>query len=106
MPGNQDPLAQGGEHLHGGNTAAWRDAGGSLYRQGGDAGQFVDAVHAVVVEEHGVVAVDVPAPEEVHLPPLVDDLPVREIGALRPVGRGQAWFAVEGQSQVSVAGKV
>ena len=77
-----------------------------MHWQGGDAGQLVNAVHAVVVEEHGVVAVDMPATKEKHLPSLVDDLPIREIGALWFVGWGQARFAVERQSQIGLAGKI
>ncbi len=90
VPGHQHPLAQGGEHLHGGDAAARRDARHGLDGQGGDARQLQHAFQAVVVEQHGVVPVHVPAPEEVHLPPAVDDLPVGEVGVLAVVSHRRA----------------
>ena len=102
VPGHQHPLAQGGDHLHGGDAAAGGEAGGALHGQRGDAGQLVDAVQAVFVEEHGVAAVDVPAPEQVDLPPAVDDLPVGQVGALGAVLDAHAGVAAEGQRQAPV----
>ena len=54
-----------------------------LQRQAGDARAISKrALQVVVVPHHGVVAVDVPAPEELHLLAAVDHLPVGEVGAL------------------------
>ena len=63
-------------------------------------------MHPVIVEEHGVVAVDMPATEEQHLASLVNHLPVREISALRFVGGSQTGFTVERQGQIHLPGKL
>ena len=55
------------------------------------------AIHAKVIEQQGVVAVNVPAPVEVHLLAAVDDLPVGEIGMLGPGHGLQPGVAVEPQ---------
>ena len=39
-------------------------------------------VQAVVVPEHGIVLVEVPAPAQLHLGAAVDDLPVGKVGVL------------------------
>ncbi|HLE50556.1 MAG TPA: hypothetical protein VI755_00740 [Anaerolineales bacterium] len=90
--------------MHGGDAAARGDTRHGLGRQGGDTRQLQDAIQAVVMEQHGVEAVDVPATEEVHLPPLVDDLPVGKVSPFRAVFHGAIGFAVEGQGQPGLVG--
>ncbi len=83
---------------------AGRDPRHGLHRQGGDACQLEYAVQAVIVKQDGVAAVDVPAPEEMHLLAAVNDLPVREIGALLFADHPAAGIPVEGERQVQLAG--
>ncbi len=83
--GTSTPWRRAVMHLHGGDAGAGRDARRRLHRQGGDARQLQLAFQAVIVPQHGIVPVDVPAPEQVHLLAAVDDLPVGEVGALLAV---------------------
>ncbi len=99
VPGDQDFAAQGGEDLHGRDARAGRDARRGLHRQAGDARHFQHTLQVVVIPQHGVAAVDMPASEQVHLPAAVDDLPVGEVGALGAVGGLALRVTVERQRQ-------
>ena len=67
VPGDEDAVGQGGHDLHGGDAGAGRGAGRGLHRQAGDAGRLQHALQGVIIPQDGVVAVDVPAAEQVDL---------------------------------------
>ncbi len=80
LPGNEDPAAQRGAHLHGADARARGDARRGLYRQPGDAGDLEIAVHAVILGQEGILAVDVPAAEERVLRVAEHHAPVGDVG--------------------------
>ena len=71
--------AQGGQHLHGGDTGPRRLTCHLLHSDAGYSGLLQDSVHSIFIEQHGVAAVDVPAAIKVRLCAAMDHLTVCKI---------------------------
>ena len=70
---------------------------GFLGRLAGDACHLQHARQTIIAPQHGIVRVEVPAPAQQHLPAAVDDLAIREIGALFPFHQRLGFVPVQRQ---------
>ncbi len=105
VPGNENALLEGGDELHGRDPRARREPGSILDRLAGDTRHLQHPFHAIVVPQHGIVPVEVPAAAQLHLPAAVDDLAVRKIGMLFPFHHRLAFIPVQRQRDPALFAK-
>ncbi|MPM41450.1 hypothetical protein SDC9_88105 [bioreactor metagenome] len=97
VPGHQNVVAHGGEDLHGGDARARRGTRRRLNGQGSDARRFQHALQAVIGQQKGIALVQVQTPCQVHLLPVINNMPVREVRAFFLVHGAARFIAVEWQ---------